>query len=378
MLICDVSKCTGCCVCMNICAKDAIVFKDDGTGRKIAEINESKCIECGACKRICPANNDSIYNEPKKCYAAWSKNTDYQKTSASGGISAGFADYIINNNGAVFGTRFDGTDLIFDMAYKPNMIKKFSGSKYVQAFAGDVYTRVKKELNNKKRVLFVGTPCQVEALNNYLNNDYDNLITVDLICHGVPPITYLKEHVKSITNEPVNNITFRGVDDYYLTLYSDNKKVYSKKSQLDTYYTAFSDGLIMRDNCYECKYACINRVSDITIGDFWGIDKVKANIKYNGRISVVLVNTDKGERFFNEVRDNFETTERPLKEALRRNGQLQHPISIHSERAIFIENYKKYGFEKAVRTKSILETAKKYKKQQFVLKIKRFLKGYIK
>ncbi len=374
MDICNREKCTACCGCMNVCPKDAISLVPDDLGRPIAVIDDKKCVNCGLCNKVCPANEAVGGNYPNMCYAAWSKNESYRKSCASGGISTGFAAAVLENDGVVYGTVFNGTDLVFEKAENIDEADKFQGSKYVQANPGLIYKDVKVSLNDGKQTFFCGTPCQVAGLKSYLGREYDNLITVDLICHGTPPITYLKEHIKSITDSNISNVTFRGDKDFFLTLYNDEKVVYSRKSQLDTYFTAFLEGIIFRENCYQCHFAKEERVSDITIGDFWELNKKEMKNQHNGRISVVLLNTPQGQEFWESVADRFIYEQRPVTEAIAGNGQLRHPSIRNIDRDKFCEDYKKYGFKKAVQTKTILDIIKKYKKQQRIISIKRFIK----
>lgn len=374
MNICDANKCTACCGCINICAKDAISLVPDELGRTVAVVDDTKCVNCGLCKKICPVNDMPESNYPDKCYAAWSGNKNYSMTCASGGISTGFAEAVLKNNGVVYGTVFNGTDLIFDKADTLDEVEKFKGSKYVQAYAGLIYKDVKASLNDSREVMFCGTPCQVAGLKKYLGKEYENLVTVDLICHGTPPVTYLKEHIKSITDSNISNVTFRGEKDFSLTLFEDERVIYSKKSQLDTYFTAFLEGIIFRENCYDCPYAKEERVSDITIGDFWELNKKEMKNQHNGRISVVLINSVRGQAFWDKVKDRFIFEERPVEEAIAGNGQLKHPSIRHSDRDKFCADYKLKGFTKAVKTKRVVSVMKKYKKQQQMISFKRFVK----
>lgn len=377
MNICDSKKCTACCGCLNICPKGAISMTPDELGRTVAFIDKEKCINCGLCKKVCPVNSEIKGNYPHECYAAWSNNEKFQKSCASGGISTGFAEAVLENLGVVYGTVFDGTDLVFDKAESLADVEKFKGSKYVQANAGLIYKDVKASLNDSKEVMFCGTPCQVAGLKSYLGKEHNNLLTVDLICHGTPPITYLKEHIKSIMDSNVSNVTFRGEKDFSLTLFKNEKVIYSKKSQLDAYFTAFLEGIIFRENCYDCPYAKEERVSDITIGDFWELNKKEMKNQHNGRISVVLINTPNGQAFWDKVKDKFTFEERPVEEAIAGNGQLRRPSKRHDDRNKFCADYKLKGFTKAVKTKSVTEIMKRYKRTQNVLKVKRLIKKLI-
>ena len=365
MEICNGDRCTGCYACFNICPKNAIEMKNDCLSTEKAVINSDKCINCGACKTVCPENNVPKLNKILKCYAAWSKQEKYQKECASGGIATGFSEAIIKSGGAVFGTRFSGFELIFDFAETVAEAEKFKGSKYVRANVGDCFKKVRDVLLEDRQVLFVGTPCQVGGLKNYLGKTYEKLITIDLICHGTPPQEYLKEHILSITNMKIKGVSFRGDKDFFLTVTGDDDKViYSKKSDEDTYFRAFLDGMIFRENCYSCTYACSERVGDITIGDFWGLDKNSLKRKHNGRISVVLVNGENGKRFFEKCKDLFEYEERPIEEAIKGNGQLNAPSTKYCDRDNFVKAYKPGNFETAVRTEHLLKEIKQYKKSK--------------
>lgn len=365
--ICKKEQCTGCSACISICPEKAVEMQLDELSKTYAVINMDKCISCGMCKKVCPANNMPELTKSSSCYAIWSKNEEYHTKCASGGIATGFAERIINEGGVVYGVRFNkDLDLVFDNTDNVDYCE-FLGSKYVQADVGTIYSNVQDQLNKDKKVLFVGTPCQIGGLKNFLKKDYDNLVTVDLICHGTPPVSYLKEHVKSITDKKITDISFRGERDFFFSLYNNKNCIYTKKCHEDSYFTAFLDGLIYRDNCYSCKYARPERVADITIGDFWGLDKTTMSKKHNGRISLMLVNSKKGKAFFDTVKDSFEFEERGVEEALRHNGQLVSPCKPHKDRQTFEEMYRKYGFKKAVQTKQIRKKIRTYKRKKTII-----------
>lgn len=379
MRICNKEKCTACGACLCICSKGAIAMVKDDLKKTYAVIDADACVNCGVCKKICPSNNTPELRMAKECYAIWSKNTEYARNCASGGLATGFAEAVMKDNGVVFGTRFSNGEFIFDSTDKVEF-SKFKGSKYVQVNTGDIYKTIKSALQSGKKTLFVGTPCQVSGLKAYLQKDYNNLITVDIICHGTPPFEYLKEYMNSITKELVTNVTFRGKKDFFLTLYSEEREIYSKFSGEDIYYAAFLQGVTYRDNCYSCIYARPERVGDLTIGDFWGLDKNTMKNKYDGRISVLLVNNSKGTQFFDKIKDGFIYEKRELEEAFKSNGQLTHPTKRHQDRDEFEANYRKYGFVKAAKTKSIKKQIRKYKlvrtlPYRAINKMRRIVKG---
>lgn len=218
------------------------------------------------------------------------------------------------------------------------------------SYIGDTYKNIKKDLINNLEVLFIGTPCQVSGLKSFLMKDYKNLLTIDLICHGVPSQIYLDEYIKSLNLlEKPDNLTFRGINDYFFTLYKNNQTIYSQNSNNDKFYKAFSSGLFCRENCYSCEYATIERVGDITIGDFWGLGKtIPFNHDTKNGVSVALINTNNGIKNFSEIKNKIFFEERPLEEAVAGNDQLRHPILKHPKHDLFMNLYLEKGFKIAL------------------------------
>lgn len=367
-LICEQKKCTACGSCVNICPKNAVDLSADSLGRTVAEIDQKKCVDCGLCAKHCPNNAPLDFRFPKKCYAAYTCIDSYQKEAASGGIASTFYKYVVEQGGAAFGVRYkDGFNLTFDFAETVEEINHFLGSQYVQAETSAVYKTVRSFLEKNREVLFVGTPCQVAGLLAFLGKKYENLVTIDIVCHGTPPFTYLNEYMNEVAGGKADSASFRGKYNFFMTFYSEENVIYQKKAREDAYFTAFLDSLTYRQNCYNCSYARPERVSDITIGDFWGLDRASLKQYYGGRISAVLLNTDKGEEFWNKCSSLFISEERNINEAINSNGQLKHPSSLHKDRAEFEENYLKYGFYKAVKTKSVRKKLRDSRIQRTIL-----------
>ena len=352
--ITDQEKCTGCFACMNICRSNAISVHKDEMGKTIPRIDIDKCIKCNACKNVCPSENRWSMNEIKECYAAWTKNEYDVEYCASGGISTGMARYIVNHGGVAFGSAFDANlNLNISSTENEKELKNFAGSKYVQSFTGNTFREVEKKLKERKTVYYVGTPCQIDGLKHFLRKDYSNLILIDLICHGVPPAEYLKSYALSVCSNMPDNVTMRAKKDYKIIFKKGKKILYEKFSSADYYYFAYLNAIIYRDNCYTCQYAQKKRCSDITLGDFWGIDRNSLTKNYSGKISAVLINTEKGAEFWHNVNQQFYFEKRKITEALKGNGQLSHPPKRHEYRNEFEEKYKKYGFNTAIRVRSI-------------------------
>lgn len=373
-MICSKEKCTGCFACFNICPKQAISMKEDGFGNIYPIINNDKCINCGLCKKICPSlNHKSIqFNNPKKVYAMYSKNISIRESSTSGGIATTLSKYIIENKGIVYGAGniFDNESFGFCRIDKVDDLFKIQGSKYVHCYINSIFKQIKTDLNDKKKVMFIGTPCQVSGLKNYLLKEYDNLITIDIICHGVPSQKLLFDDLSNnynINKKDFEYITFRDANGFHLKIYKNIENLHnkivllSKYANLDHYYKNFLRGNIYRDNCYNCNYARKERISDITIGDFWGLSqesKIYDDI-YRG-ISSVIVLTDKGLNLINKAISFFEYEERPYEEAYSHNEQLNNPMKKKKQYYIYKDNYLTKGFHKTFRKMNIPKDYIKY------------------
>ena len=379
MELCDKTKCTGCQACRLSCPKKAISMTQTQEKKSIPIINESLCVDCGLCNRVCPVLNEPEFALPIKTYAAWTLNDEDRVRCASGGIATGLYRYILGKGGVIYGCDYDDTlKPIIRRSEDIKDISLFRTSKYVQSSVEDSYASVKKDLENERSVLYIGSPCQIDGLLHFLGKrkSYNNLYTVDIICHGVPPYQYLQEYVQAISKgSKVTKVGFRGDHDFNFTLYHDDELIYNRTSWDDYYFSAFLEGVIYRDNCYECRYARKERISDITIGDFWGIDKSTLKEQCKGRISVILANTKKGLSLLDNI-DGLYMEERTLEEAARENKQLNHPMPLHKDRAAFIDNLdkgvyyalKKTGigknitFKNSVRSTPVYRLYKKVKK----------------
>lgn len=349
MNICDFERCCGCGACMNICPNNAITMRENQYGELLPFISEDRCTSCGLCQGVCPINNELILNEAEESYAVQSRLEGDKERSSSGGVAAVLSRYIIRNGGVVYGAALINKKCKHIRIEQESEFESLRGSKYVQSQTGFIFTDVKQQLKADKRVLFIGTPCQVAGLKAFLKEDYNNLVTIDLVCHGTPPQKFLREHLneKCVDWE---GYAFRGIYDHKMTIFKDNKPVYIKNGDEDEYYSAFLKSIIHRNSCYSCNWARPQRVADITIGDFWGLDKHSLKNKLSGRISLVLPNTPKGKEFFWEARDLFIFEKRKLEEALNeRQGNLHHPSKKHPEREKFLKYYSLLGFDRAIK-----------------------------
>lgn len=373
-MICPKEKCTGCFSCYNICPKNAIEMKEDEFGNIYPYIENKKCINCDMCKKVCPQlNQDKIsFEYPTKVYAMYSKDDAIRNNSTSGGVATVISKFIINKGGIVYGAGniFDNDSFKFLRITSIEDLYKIQGSKYVHCYISNIYKNIKDDLINEKKVLFVGTPCQVAGLKMFLRKDYDNLFTIDIICHGVPSQKLLFENLLlkyNIDRKNFEYITFRDSNGFHLKLYRTKEDYLLKKAfktrfaNLDQYYKNFLRGNIYRENCYECNYAKKKRISDITIGDFWGLgeDSEINDDVYKG-ISSVIVSTAKGLELANSVLSLFVFEERTYEEAYSHNEQLNNPMRKKKQYFLFRDNYAKKGFNRTFKKMNLPKDYIKY------------------
>lgn len=365
--ICDKSECTGCAACFNVCAKGAVEFLKDDYGVKRAYINENLCVNCGLCKKVCPAINAPVFNSPKSAIAAYTKDKNDKKTVSSGGLATTIYKKIIGDGGVGYGVTANIDKAEFIRIDNVRDAERLKGSKYVESIIGDTYKKLKQDLINGKKCVFIGTPCQVAGLKNYLGRDYGKLVTIDFVCHGTPSAESFSEYLKHITkNKQFDRFSFRGQNDYCLTIYNKDRVVYKKKEDEDAYFYSFLKNLAFKENCYSCRYARRERVSDLTIGDFWGIGK-DALDGYKGKISLTLINTEKGAELFKEISPLLRYEERDIEEAINGNAQLRSPSAKSPLRNDFLKLYKSHGFVYAL---NVIGIAKKCRRNSIENKVK--------
>lgn len=321
------SFCTGCGACSVACPAQCITMVQNRLAQFVPEVDASQCMHCGICVKTCPQNNMPPDREPMDCYAAWSTHKEDYIFSASGGVAAGFARYQLEHNGTVYGCDYDASANLRHFQLR-NMgdISRMQSSKYSQSTAFCCFTEIKELLEKQASVVFIGTPCQVASLLRFLKKDYSSLVTIDLVCHGAPPNEYLKQHLsESKLKAPFQKIRFRGEYDQMLTVWKDDIIAYQKDRTADSYFAAFYQNMISYDSCFFCQYAQPKRISDITIGDFWGLGKLREIDRLSKRPSLILVNTEKGQRFFEGACSNLFFERRDVTEGIRGNGRLNHP-----------------------------------------------------
>lgn len=379
--LCNLENCLGCMACYNACPQQAIeVYSDDLCALKTSII-DSKCISCNICTQVCPIINKYSGNKSKEGYAAYTKDLSVKEHCSSGGIASTFYSYYIENKGMVVGAKENGiSELSLASSDNSESIQDFTGSKYVYANPGKIYKDVEKGLKAGKKCLFIGTPCQVDALNHYLRKEYENLLTVDIICHGTPPYNYFVQHINHINRKrkEIKSYAFRGECDWNLVVTAiDNTTIYQRLQVEDVYYYSFLCGLIHRSICYSCPYANEYRVSDITIGDFWGAPKGILD-GYRGKVSAVLVNTTKGSKSWNVLSRYFVSERASIEMIVQGNGQLSSPSVMHPDRKAFEISFKETkDFYKSLKVTSIPRKVRGFRIKNFCFCIPRKIKQMI-
>ncbi len=309
------NTCNGCGVCVLVCPKNCIKMVEDEEGFLYPKIDESKCIKCGKCKSVC--SNYPRKNEYRiRAYATKNKNQEKRNESTSGGMFKILAEYVIDNGGVVFGVKLDEKFVAkHEYAEDIEKCKEFSLSKYVRSDLNNSYMKVKQFLDQGRKVLFTGTPCQIQGLRNFINKDNEDLILCEIICHANPSPKVLKMYLKNLeinNGKKIKNIYFRSknpeMNNSAYIEFEDGTKV-----NICTYIRAFSgEQLINRPSCNNCQFVSTNRKADFTIGDFWGIEKVFPDFNDNQGISLLTVNTKHGTECFEKIKDKMEYKESDL------------------------------------------------------------------
>ena len=332
MIICDLGKCTGCCACYNACKKNAITLKINSKGFYFPAIDEVKCVNCGLCKKVCPTLNSPGGNEHKSVFAALVKDDDERAKSTSGGIYACLAKTIIKYGGYVYGAAMDDELVVRHIeAHSIEDLEKTRNSKYVQSDIGFCYKQAQKRLNEGYQVLFSGTPCQIAGLRSFLRKEYSNLLTVDILCHGVPSPGMFRKYVKSeeeIAGDKMQSMLFRskvvGWKKIFCVRTFDNGV---EADWGDTFVPGFLKNYYLRESCYSCDYATDKRQGDITLGDYWGYQESAPDfIEDDDKgISLVIINSEKGQHAFNNIRKEITFAVRTMDDAKRGNPVLYKP-----------------------------------------------------
>ncbi len=334
-------ECCGCSACVERCPKSCISFDEDKEGFRYPEVDVSRCIECGLCEKVCPVINENGPNEIKTVTAAWIKNETIRKDSSSGGVFTAIAADVLNKGGVVFGARYDERyEVCHSYVEMVDQLALFRGSKYMQSRIGNSYLKAEQFLKQGREVLFTGTPCQIAGLKLFLRKDYENLYTVDIICHGVPSPKVWRKYLDKIVEkdfggispEKLTDVNFRFKDpswtDYKLKISTEQHDVIESKSA-NPYNQAFNMNVTLRPICYSCPFKDGKSGSDITIADFWGIQKVDSSMNDDRGTSMVIMHNCRI-----KLPDSVEAKSEPIESVARYNGSYYHSAAYNGNRVV--------------------------------------------
>lgn len=354
MAICDKSLCTGCSVCADVCPQQCIEMKYDSKGFLHSFVDDDKCVNCKKCVSVCPVNNPNNKSKVTKAYKVRRNDPENAINSTSGGVAAVLSEYIVENGGFVVGCEMDENLLVkHSIADNVADLEKFKGSKYVQSKTTGIYKEVKNLLNEGKTILFVGTPCQVSALNNFLVKPYENLYTVDLVCHGVMSQKVFDKYVDSITTRenPVLEVKFRNKSRGYTNGGENSMQyVFANETKTIPYDSGvglwFAACVSLRDNCYNCDFASTERCADISLADYNGSEFTPEE-KIHG-VSRVFVNTSKGAELFESVTDRAYVEDGDVNTYIKLCRRLYHKTEIPAVRDKFFADLEKLSIEQMI------------------------------
>lgn len=371
IILTDRKKCTGCSACEQICPAKALRMKEDSEGFLFPVINEKICTSCKKCEKICPVTNPFESASPERVYAARFTDEDMVLRSSSGGLFSAIAQNVLAKGGVVFGAGYDeNTKLVHKAVKNKADLPALMGSKYIQSELQDTCKEVKSELEKGTQVLFSGTPCQCAGLRRFLSKDYSNLTLVDFVCHGVPSPGLFRKYLEFMSKDKeIASVRFRDKTEnkktgHQISITYKDSSVYRKPVTEDLYMRAFIENISLRESCYECSFKNFTSSSDITIGDFWGIDKTDSPLKDKDGVSLVIPNTPKGAEVFEGIKENTDTDLRSMEEALRENKSIASSARRNPLRGKYL---------RAIHKTSIDKLNKKYCGNSFGAKLRRLI-----
>jgi len=350
------NRCTGCYACVNICPKSCIQMEDNSEGFWFPKIDSGRCIGCDLCEKACPVLNEIPINkteEDVKVYALVNRDEAVRASSSSGGAFSAIADYVLERGGVVFGAAFDENYDVHHIAVEdPVELYRLRGSKYVQSRIGDTYKQAEAFLQAGRMVFFTGTACQTSGLLGYLGSDHENLITQDLICHGVPSPMAWRKYLRfreRLERSKVERIFFRdktyGWHDWHISLKFRNGREFSQNQRDDMMIAAFLRGKCSRESCYDCPFKQKYRLADFTLADYWGIEKIAPELDDNRGISSCYANSPKAEMVLREISDKVILHQMDLDTAVAHNEAMVESERLPKDRADFLKELRTKSFD---------------------------------
>lgn len=334
------SDCCGCTACQQVCPVKCIAMEPDEEGFLYPKIDNSRCIRCGKCKKVCPIQNPLVPEGKTETFVGYSNHAGIREQSSSGGVFSLAAEYVLKRGGVVFGAAFDGAFAVRHICVQSEEdLYQLRGSKYVQSSLEDTYAQAKQYLEAGRRVLFTGTACQIAGLKHYLEKPYEQLLTIDVLCHGVPSPKIWKlylEDQERRNHGKITSIQFRdkqlGWKLYSTRILFENGREYAVPFPDDPFMNMFLDNIDLRPSCHDCRFKAFPRVSDVTIGDCWGIENHMPEMDDDLGTSIILVHSAKGERLFQAIREDLIVKSAELDSVLPGTADSRRSVEMHPNR----------------------------------------------
>ncbi len=375
------NKCNGCAACEALCPQKCITMAPNKMGFLYPKADSERCIQCGLCELRCPVYTEGTKAEAvytAEAYAVLGNDWEIRKQSSSGGVFYLIAKYVLSKEGVVFGAAFDDNYHSVKHISVDSLegLKKLQGAKYLQSEIGNSYKELKSILEQGRPVLFTGTPCQVSGLKTFLNKEYSNLYLQDIVCHGVPSpavwdsyLTYLEKQYGGKTI----NVAFRdktnGWGNYLIRIEFDNGAVYSNDRINDLYMRGFLHDCYLRPSCYECEHKGTEREADITLADFWGVEKLCPELQDDKGTSLVIVSSSKGQFLLEQISAEIRIKKVALCDTIPYNPSIVHSAN---------RNPIRESFENDFRQKPIIAVLKKYCSMPKLERLKKAVKSLLK
>ena len=348
MLTVDYEKCTGCGACVQRCPKRCISWTEREFGFRYPQIDKDACVNCGQCEKVCPIDKALEVSAEQKAYAAVHKDDEVLAKSTSGGAFTAIADAVFAQGGIVYGAAMlDGMQVKHIRTSGKDDFEGLRSSKYLQSDTGTTYQMVEQDLKQGKTVLYSGTPCQIDGLKNFLGKDYENLYTVDIVCHGVGSQAYFDKYMDYARERygKIKALRFRSKEyagwscgGVVVVDTSNCLKKIPYRDFDNYYYSYFLSGDIFRKSCYSCKYANTNRVGDFTLGDYWGVEALNLPLQTKNGCSLLLVNNRHAMLLLDEI-ESLDRVETTVEQAAHCNKQLNAPSKLMDSRQNRIGEY---------------------------------------
>lgn len=380
IILASTEQCSGCSACASACPTDSITMLEDKEGFLQPHIDVDTCIKCHKCEKTCPIIKPVQISADyeTRAFAVINKDEGVRLRSSSGGVFYALAKWTIGRGGVVFGARFnENWEVVHDYTETIDGIEPFMRSKYVQSKIGDTYKQAKEFLKAGKKVLYVGTPCQIGGLQAYLGEDYENLLKVDIICHGVPSPKVWREYLTNkVLGDKVLNVNFRdkrdGWKDFQCVTTTTTTTTTRERQNENLFFRGFVNNVYLRQSCYDCQFKQLHRVSDITMADYWGIQDFCPQMDDNKGTSAVFIHSAKGEQVLNQISDDILQKEQDIDNVLACNSMMTQSVALPSKRRRFYFyyrwlpfNWSKYVIDKDWMTKRIYRKINKVIKKVY-------------